>query len=238
MKNLALLICLISVSATTLVTAQAEAQAPAQSAASIYSPKSGYGSRHTVSQLTTELNLTGSILDGQSTQNLDGQRNGIGAGVRLDIGRTEFVFETGLQYRQMGGITYLYTEELAREKGITDRLEADLELNYLSVPLMAKYYFNGRSNPSFYSRIGLQPSFLLFKEARLRNSKATSVIDYSHISEFELTGAAGVGFQIPINDTTLAVFEGTYLRGLTSVFDNTALYNNGFSGTFGLGILL
>lgn len=191
-----------------------------------------------LSQLTPEFFFTGSILDGEDTNEVDGQRTGVGAGARLDIGTGDLVFETGILYRQMGGVAHLYTPEEARKKGITNRLESEIELNYLSIPLMVKYFFNGRANSGFYTRTGLQPSFLIYREARLRDTNAMSVKDLSHINDFDLIGAVGMGFQIPLNDATFAVFEGTYLRGFTSVFDNTALYHNGFSGTFGIGLLL
>src|SRR3954468_15884776 len=75
--------------------------------------------RRTVSQLTPEFIYTGSVLDGADNQDLDGQRTGIGAGARLDIGKGEFVFETGIMYRQMGGVSYLYSADEAQEKHLS-----------------------------------------------------------------------------------------------------------------------
>lgn len=194
--------------------------------------------RRTVSQLTPEFIYTGSVLDGTDNQDLDGQRMGVGAGARLDIGRGDFVFETGFLYRQMGGVTYLYSADEAQEKGLSTRLPAELELNYISIPLMGKYYFNGRDNSSFFARGGLQPSLLIFREARLQDTTAGAIIDMSNINDFDLIAALGMGCQIELNETTLLTFEGTYLRGLTSVFNNMPLYTQGFQGSVGLGILL
>jgi hypothetical protein len=194
--------------------------------------------RRVVSQLTPEFIYTGSVLDGADTQDLDGQRMGVGAGARLDIGRGDFVFETGILYRQMGGVSYLYSADEAAEKGLSTRLPAEIELNYISIPLMAKYYFNGRDNSSFFARGGLQPSLLIYREARLQDTTAGALIDMSNINDFDLIMALGMGFQIELNETTLITFEGTYLRGMTSVFNNMPLYTNGFQGSVGLGILL
>jgi len=226
MKSLAILLGLL------LIGANAFAQIEAYSSTRVSS------SRRMLSQLTPQFSYTGSILDGNETQNLDGQRSGIGAGLRLDIGRTDFVFETGLVYRQLGGPAYLYSEEEARQRGLTSRLESDIELNYLTVPLMAKYYLNGRENASFFVRGGLQPSALIYREARLRNSNSSGVKDISVFNDFDIVGALGVGFQIPINETTMIVMDGTYLRGFISVFNTSSVYNNGFSGNIGLAILL
>ncbi len=194
--------------------------------------------RRVLSQLTPEFIYTGSVLDGADTQDLDGQRMGIGAGARVDIGRGDFVFETGFLYRQLGGVSYLYSAEEAAQKNLSTRLPAEIELNYISIPLMAKYYFNGRDNSSFFARGGLQPSLLVYREARLQDRSAGALIDMSSINDFDLIGALGMGFHIELNETTLITFEGTYLRGLTSVFNNMPLYTSGFQGSVGLGILL
>ncbi len=193
--------------------------------------------RKTLSQVTPVFSYSGTILDGDSTQNLDGQNAGIGAGVLFDIGRSDLVFETGFLYRQMGGPAYLLTEQEAVDRGST-RMAADLELNYAIIPLMGKYYVNGRNDASFFVKGGIQPSLLIFREARLKNPIVTDVKDLSHINDFDLIGAVGGGLQIPLNDTTMFVFDATYIRSFTTVFNNMPLYHNGFCGSVGLGIFL
>jgi hypothetical protein len=81
---------------------------------------------------------------------------------------------------------------------------------------------------------------LVYKEARPRvnTNNGDTIKELPMVNDFDLIGAAGIGFQIQLNETTMAVFEGTYLRGFTSVFNNQSIYHNGFSGTFALGILL
>ncbi len=228
MKKLILLLTLVGAS----LNAQAQQTIEKYNAAKIRS------TRRVVSQLTPEFIYTGSLLDAKENEDLDGSRMGIGAGARIDIGRGDFVFETGIMYRQLGGVTYLYTADQAAEKNLNSQLPAEVELNYISIPLMAKYYFNGRDNASFYARAGLQPSLLIFREARPQDTNTNAIIDLSVVNDFDLVASVGMGFQIELNETTMMVLEGNYLRGLTSVFNNMPVYTSGFQGTIGLGILL
>jgi hypothetical protein len=203
-----------------------------------YNASKIHSSRRVISQLTPEFIYTGSTLDSKENDDLDGMRMGIGAGARLDIGRGDFVFETGIMYRQMGGVGYIYSKDEAAEKHLTSQVAAEIELNYISIPLMAKYYFNGRENASFYAHGGLQPSILIYREARPQDTNAPAVLDLSSVSDFDLVASVGMGFHIELNETTMMVFEGNYLRGLTSTMTNMPVYTQGFQGTIGLGILL
>jgi hypothetical protein len=150
-------------------------------------------------------------------------KTGFGIGAVADIGHSDFVFETGLLYRQLGAA------------GSTDLVDIVVNLNYLTVPIVGKYYFSGQNTNSAYIKLGLLPSILVSKEATasaLGLSASTSNFD---VKTFDLGPVAGLGGKIGMNDTTSMIIEANYYRGLTKITESE-IYNSAFTLTAGIAL--
>ena len=202
---------------STAVKADGETQTTQKS----YYPREG-----AISMLTPQIGINLSTItgDGQTSDS----NGGLTAGVTMDLGRGTLVFETGALYRQEGA------------KNSNHGVDLTLDLDYISVPLLAKYYFNGAEYNSPFVSLGVMPSFLVSKKAEVSAygySDSTSSVE--GVSSFVLDAMFALGGKFKASETTDIVIQGTYSRSLTSVSTNESGVANSVVGvTIGMGFNL
>lgn len=166
-------------------------------------------------------------------------------GLLLDIGREYLVFETGLQYFQMGF-------ELSAESELSS-VKLSQRTDYLAIPLIGKARM---SMSSFrpYMRAGLVPAFLISTEGRFQtNSKGAAPsasieqiatlqninsTSYTRdgLNDFVLLGVIGLGAEINMGKGAALILDAAYNRGLSPAFKYSKMYDQGFTGFGGVAI--
>lgn len=157
---------------------------------------------------------------------------GVGLGATLEIGRENLVFETGLLYRQQG-----------ISQKISD-VEVVVHADYMSLPLAAKYYFNGQDVSSFYLKGGLLPALLVSKKVVGKTLNFRMERSDYFMTNFELGAIAGLGGKINLSSNAALILEANYSRGITkSEIGETQqaaaaqdFYNSAFAFTGGVSI--
>lgn len=170
-----------------------------------------------ISRITPSVSVIESTYTGSNTSNTQ-SKIGFGAGLTVDIGRSNIVLETGILYRELGA-----TENYDTQYG---NLKITADLNYLAIPILAKAYFNDPQKNSFYLKGGLLPSFLISKKGTV--SDGTNSISTSNltVNNFDFAGTAGAGVKLAMDRTTSLIFEADAVRGFTNVSTNGGeLYN-------------
>lgn len=141
-------------------------------------------------------------------------RVGLHVGATADFGSSDFVIESGLLYRQLGA-----------NAGQGD---SELTANYLSVPVFAKYYFQGFDETSLYVKGGLLASVLVYKEQR--GGRA--------INDFDFGPSAGIGAKFPAGSSSEFFVEANYYRGLIQLWENGSQYNSSLALMGGFSLAL
>lgn len=109
-------------------------------------------------------------------------------------------------------VEFLYSQQGAE-------IEAtDFDLNYVNVPVLLKYYLIGGLN----IQVGPQFGFLI------DDNLEDSVISDVEAETFDLSGAAGLGLDLPLGIRA----DARYIFGLTDTFDNF----DGQNGVFMLSV--
>ena len=145
-----------------------------------------------------------------------GTRTGFAIGALADLlGNTNLVFETGLMYRQQG----------------TTDLGKTFALNYLSVPLSAKYYLYGQQANTPYFKAGLVPAFAVSKSISFEDGSSRDA--GNDFNTFDLAGQLAVGGKIAVSKTASLILEANYLKGFTNVV-NTPGSDSSTNISFGL----
>lgn len=178
-----------------------------------------------------------------------GTRLGVGAGATVDIGRSNLVLETGLLYQQLGSDD----SSIPMVGGVVAAFSGDptLTLDYLAIPIEAKYYFRGQQKSSWYVKGGLIPSFLVSKQAKISSQvfgyqdgsfgwheKTTST---NNVSAYDLylPVVVGIGGKMNVSDNTAIILETTYQYSMTPIFiDSPNSTISAVSFTTGLDIAL
>ncbi len=175
------------------------------------------------SRFTPEISLISSTFVGSDSNNARTLTK-ISIGANIDIGEGNLVTETGILFRQIG----------ANETAIINSKSIDLEtdLNYLSVPISAKYYFSNQHESSFFAKIGLAPSLLVASQLSDTTSSARS----SDPNAFAIDGLIGLGGKYQITEQIGLVLEVSYWRGLAPVYSSTNIYTSNFINTLGINI--
>lgn len=94
----------------------------------------------------------------------------------------------------------------------------DFDLNYINVPILLKYYVIGGLN------IQAGPQFGFLVDDNLADSITSGV----EAESFDLSGAAGLGFDLPLGIRA----DARYIFGLTDIVDG----ENGKNGVFMLSV--
>lgn len=137
---------------------------------------------------------------GDTTIKTSGMRVALGVGVLADlIGKENLVLETGLLYRQMG----------------TSNDGGTLALNYITVPVSAKYYLKGQASDGFYFKGGFTPGINVASSAYDSQNNSTNIS--SDTNTFDFGFLLGVGGKYRFTESVSGFLEADYNRGLANV---------------------
>lgn len=180
----------------------------------IAKPKTVYSNdRSVISRVMPVVGMIDSNLVGGSTDDSFSSKIGLQVGGLMDIGHSDAVLETGVLYRQLGA-----TIE-----------SAQVNLNYIAIPVGGKYYFSGQEDSSVFINGGIMPQFAV---SRTISSGSASVDASGIFGSFDLDAYLGVGGKISMGDRTDFVVDLTYSRGLTNLnaTQGDATFNNSAFG--------
>ena len=148
--------------------------------------------------------------------------NGYDAGVLFDLfGNAGMVLETGVLYRQLG-TTY--------DNGLGSN---SFTANYISVPVSAKYYFNGQENTSLYMKAGVMGSTLISN-----NTMYATPTTQIGAQAWETALLAGLGVKFNLSSASDLLIEADYNRALDSLFADSSVYRSDLSAALGVAINL
>ena len=143
-----------------------------------------------------------------------------------DIGSSNFVLETGANYRSLG-------------RKIND--QANVNLNYIGVPVLAKMYLGNPSGTSLFIRAGVQPSWAVSKnvEATVLGTQFDADFD-AGIKDFDLPAVAGVGVKLGLAPTVGLLLSADYSYSILPIQTSgeTDIRNEAFAFQGGLAIEL
>ena len=157
-------------------------------------------------------NLGGDGTEGSDTNSLLGFQLGATAQINLS---ENFAIAPELLYWKKGGS--------ASEDFLGVEIEVDQALNYLEIPVLAKYMFGDEGSTRFYVSGG--PSFGIGLNTRVKTSfgdgdedSAEASFDEAGLSVFDFSLSLGGGIHLPLGPGTL-LFDARYLFGLSSITD-------------------
>lgn len=186
-----------------------------------------------ISRVTPRIAMMSSNTDGDSAFN--DSRNGlhVSATTELQTPATGLAIESGLVYEQMG----------ASQKSTTGNETSTFgyRLNYLKVPLYAKYYLPMNASSKVFVKAGPSLGFLVsktqFEESRQRNAEED--LRSEDVNTVQFAGELGVGWLIPIGAHDLMLDWG-YTRGFNRVNarGNESIYNSAFNMGVGMSFNL
>lgn len=137
--------------------------------------------------------------------------NGYIAGILLDIiGTKKLVFEVGAQYR-----------ELVSNFEASAAPDSTVVAQYLTVPVNAKYYFNGQNATSLFIKGGVLGSTLL------SNNKI-----YSDQNKeigprlWETALQAGMGVKLNLSPYSDLIIEANYNRSVDPIYENSSIFRS------------
>lgn len=150
------------------------------------------------------------------------QPNGYSAGILFDLfGTAKMVLETGALYRQLGTTI---------DNGLGSN---SLTANYISVPVSAKYYFNGQENTSLYMKAGAMGSTLISN-----NTYYATPTTQIGARAWETALLAGLGLKFNLGANSDLLVEADYTRALDSLFAGSSVYRSDLSAALGLAFNL
>jgi len=182
--------------------------------------RDGFG----IQRITPQVGFSIAGVTGPNT-GFKGSTGGFVGGATLDLGNRDFVFETGLLYRQAGASSGTFT----------------LTADYLSVPLLAKFFINGSSAPaSFFIRAGVMPSMLVRENVSVKFSgDSYNIRDAQLVNSFDLPGVVGLGSKFSAGSSTEFVISADLMRSLIKVNRGPGtVYHQGIALMSGVAILL
>ncbi len=178
-------------------------------------------------RITPELSLISSTFVGSGANEAKSITK-ISIGGLIDIGESNLVTETGIVYRQIGA------DETVAVKSAPTGVETDL--NYLTVPIAAKYYFSNQHESSFFAKAGIAPSLLVGNQ--LAETTHGPNVRNEDPSAFAVDALVGLGGKYQLTSQVGIVLEVSYWRGLTSVYSGASVYTSNFVNTIGFNINL
>lgn len=178
-------------------------------------------------RITPELSMISSTFVGSGAQDSKSITK-LAIGGNIDIGEQNLVTETGLLYRQVGA------NETASIKSVLTPVETDL--NYLTIPVAAKFYFSNQHESSFFAKAGLAPSLLVGNQ--FIQSTTVPKFRSADPSSFAVDALVGLGGKFQLTNEIGLVLEISYWRGLTPVYSGSSVYTSNFTNSLGLCIQL
>ena len=144
--------------------------------------------------------------------------NGLSIGGLAEIGSGMTTFQTGLLYNQFGG------------KDTSDGDKLQLNLDYLSIPLLGKINFMGDPENTVYMKAGLMPGILVSKEMKVTVDGETFKSSNIGVNSVDVPGVIGLGGTFPVESGNSVGIEANYVRSLSKINNSSdgQAYNEGF----------
>lgn len=210
-----------------------------------------FGSREASAQVEIGVKFTPSLTSNrtvaQDKYNFDGQgvSGGFGLGVVADyFFGTNYAVTSGLMYNIKGStVKYTYTPDDAI--GISQKIEEDLSLQYLEIPIALKLFTNEiATDTKLYFQAGGSLNTMLAAKVNDKKVDASGDKYTKQFNLFEVDVLVGAGVEYQLGTSTKLFAGVTYHRGLTDVDDSrysrilrddkVELMNNAFSLDFGI----
>jgi hypothetical protein len=189
---------------------------------------------HSIKRLIPQFSLIVSNFAGDSSEGFN-NKTGFGAGVTAEIGSSKMVVETGLLYKQSGAKAPF---DYLQNGGGVATTDLHVDLAYLGIPLLGKYYFSGQQSDSLYLKGGLIPSLVVAKSISLEMNGQSFSESGFEMNGFDLAATIGLGGRFNVNPASDLLIEVSYARSFTQtgLVGAPDLFNSGVSVTAGLGI--
>lgn len=164
-------------------------------------------------------------IGGDDSDEFDG-RTGFHAGVLAEIMVTEqFGIQPEILYSMQG---FKFEES---ESGFSSK--AEVKLDYINVPILAKYKFT----PGFSAHLGPQIGFLLNAEGEYEDSfggeTTSETIDIKEfVKDFDFGVAAGLGYELDMG----VFFNARYILGISDINDDDDSDYNQQNNVFQLSV--
>ncbi len=207
----------------------------ATSAMAATSPDAQVTTKSTATQeagvITTVIPQAGVVLATFVGDNTSGTttHTGLNIGALADFGRSNLQLESGLLYRQLG------------TKMSSRGVDASFDMNYISIPFMAKYNFSGFDTNTAYLKIGAVPAFAVSRSVTAKAGSISATVDVAdETNSFDIGVGGGLGGKFNVSPGMAFVVEADYIRGLTKLNSKggDSIYNSDLSISAGLGIEL
>lgn len=175
----------------------------------------------------------GGLPDDSSAGLESGRKAGISLSATADL-ETDiegFVIEPGITYRQQGS-KYTVT-------GIDANVTLDID--YIALPVAAKFYFPVQEPFSVFAKGGLAPAFAVSKSATLNVVGQSETGAVEDVNSFDFAVLVGAGGKYTISPELDLMVEATYWKGLRDIASDNAgdsITNNSFGLSAGVAVKL
>lgn len=154
---------------------------------------------------SSKLTVNDDLITDKNNQraNIDSRKNDAAASLTVDLGNGPVVLETGAAYRSFG----LKLGENAR-----------VNLNYIGVPVYAKFYLGDVDTTAFFIRAGVRPSWAVSKSVEIGDLNVGGGPGFP-LKDFDLPGVAGIGAKIGFSEKFALLVAADYERSITKIND-------------------
>jgi hypothetical protein len=154
--------------------------------------------------------------------------DGLSLGSFVDLGSGAWSLQTGLFYNRYGG------------QASNDYFSYKILLDYISVPLFAKFNVLGHVDNTPYVKVGMTPGLLTGSSLTFDNTQSFAVSgDLRGFRKYDIPASVGVGASIYSDGRNALVIEASYFRSLTSINNLVSdMRNEGFLFNLGVSIAL
>lgn len=159
----------------------------------------------TAGMSSSKLTVNDDLITDQNNQraNIDSRKTDVAASLTVDLGSGPVVLETGAAYRSFG-----------LKIGDNSRVNLD----YLGVPVYAKFYLGDVDTTAFFIRAGVRPSWAVSKSVEIGNLNVGGGPGFP-LKDFDLPGVAGIGAKIGFSEKFALLVSADYERSITKIND-------------------
>ncbi|RYZ67935.1 MAG: PorT family protein, partial [Proteobacteria bacterium] len=178
----------------------------------------------TAGMSSSKLTVNDDLITDQNNQraDIDGRKNDVAASLTFDLGSGPVVLETGAAYRSFG-------------LKINDN--AHINLDYIGVPVMAKFYLGDVDTTAFFIRAGVRPSWAIGKSVEIGSLRTGGNPGFG-VKNFDLPAVAGVGAKLAMGPQFGLLVSADYERSITKIneFGGDDVHNDALVFQAGLSI--
>ena len=187
--------------------------------------------------LSAGFGITGIVTHNAYAEDNGDAKIGFASQLTFDLGRGPFVVETGVGYLRLGSdrsTGFFYPTPVS-----------SLDLSYVTIPILAKFYAGRNSGRGVFIRGGFIPSFLVAHSGSIsiRNYDSSPILTSAgDVNKFDLLATAGVGWNITLAGSTALIIATDVDYGLVNLnrdlSGNARATNLSFSFLTGLAFTL